>query len=178
MPNYRQSQFKIETPKDVEQDGEIDTLTNSLNNLVIPPSVNWSTETASQNVDMGLHDITNTNIINAKRLTIDSLALFRTGANRITTAGNLAAYGELTGGTVGTEGTIYNNGNKGEFTPMLSINDTFINVWKKDDNVIDGIVLVKKELLKLSDNESIELALLKITKENFYIPSQNSIKLK
>jgi hypothetical protein len=32
--------------------------------------------------------------------------------------------------------------------------------------------------LKLSDNESIELALLKITKENFYIPSQNSIKLK
>lgn len=74
--------------------------------------------------------------------------------------------------------SIYNNNNKGKFTPMLSINDTFINVWKKNDNLIDGIVLVKKELLKLSDNESIELALLKITKENFYIPSQNSIKLK
>ena len=43
---------------------------------------------------------------------------------------------------------IHCESDKGRFSPLLSIHDELINVWKRDDNTIDGLQLFKKEILE------------------------------
>ena len=108
MPN-RVANFKVQSSKDVEQDTEIDTLTTTLNNLVIPPSEPWYTITATSDVNMGLHAITNSSTVFTNALKIGAFRLSPSGS-RLGCFSGFIAYGDLTGSNVGTEGNIYNNG--------------------------------------------------------------------
>jgi hypothetical protein len=71
---------------------------------------------------------------------------------------------------------IYNN-KKGKFTPLLSQDDNFINVWQ-NENQVNGVCLFNKNLI---DKLPKEITIEKINKEfskkglqNYYIPTQNS----
>ena len=79
MPS-RTSNFKKETATDSKQDAEISTLTNTLNNLVVPPAGQWSTQQATSDVDMNRN-----NIINASQISAGSegLILYAGGGGNI-----------------------------------------------------------------------------------------------
>ena len=162
MPNYRQSQFKIETPKDVEQDGEINTLTNSLNNLVIPPSVNWSTETASQNVDMGLHDITNATNIYALSLRVNGATL-STIAGRFRCNLPFNCAGDIVAQNYGTEGSFYNNGLQALIcNSTMTVNKTANLISSNTNASISGINeitcnAVNPTIINLGANKDIKI---------------------
>ena len=76
--------------------------------------------------------------------------------------------------------SIYYGINSNKFKPLLSFNDDFINVWEPKENLVQGITLFKKELLKepvYNENDIIKY----FTKNgyiNYYIATQNSVKIK
>jgi hypothetical protein len=73
---------------------------------------------------------------------------------------------------------IYSN-KKGKFTPLLSQDDNFINVWQNEKNEVDGVCLFNKNLTyKLPKEITIENISQEFSKQglqNYYIPTQNSI---
>lgn len=72
---------------------------------------------------------------------------------------------------------IYSN-KKGKFTPLLSQDDNFINVWQNEKNGVDGVCLFNKNLTyKLPKEITIENISQEFSKQglqNYYIPTQNS----
>jgi hypothetical protein len=67
---------------------------------------------------------------------------------------------------------------KGKFTPLLSQDDNFINVWQNEKNDVDGVCLFHKNLTnKLPQEITIENISQEFAKQglqNYYIPTQNS----
>lgn len=74
----RTSNFKKETATDSKQDAEISTLTNTLNNLVVPPAVQWSTQQATSDVDINYNSLLNVSQIIAPS---GGLLLYSEGGN-------------------------------------------------------------------------------------------------
>lgn len=74
---------------------------------------------------------------------------------------------------------IYYGINDNKFKPLISHNDDFINVWQPKQNIVSGVVLFKKELLKkpMYQEQDIVDFFIKNNYLNYYIPSQNSIKI-
>lgn len=72
--------------------------------------------------------------------------------------------------------SIFSNGDKGMFTAILSTGDEFINVWQNKQNEVNGVVLFKPEMIDLFLSEDHNKAQSKY--QNFYIPTQNSTKIK
>jgi hypothetical protein len=75
---------------------------------------------------------------------------------------------------------IYYGINTNKFKPLIAQNDDFINVWQPNENVVHGITLFHKTSLQqpiYQEQEIIDY----FTKNgylNYYIPTQNSIKIK
>jgi hypothetical protein len=73
--------------------------------------------------------------------------------------------------------TAIHNNNKGKFKPLLSIDDSFINVWQ-NENEVNGVCLFNKNLInKLPKEITIENISKEFAKQglqNYYIPTQNS----
>ena len=81
---------------------------------------------------------------------------------------------------------IFCEGIRGYFTPLMSVNDTLVNIWKRNDNTIDGLQLFRKEILEkiggydetfgkygYEDNQ-FALRCAYSGYHNFYIPNQFS----
>jgi hypothetical protein len=75
---------------------------------------------------------------------------------------------------------IYYGINSNKFKPLLTSNDDFINVWQPRENIVQGVVLFKKEALKESIYYEYNIMdyFIKNNYINYYIASQNSIKIK
>ena len=75
---------------------------------------------------------------------------------------------------------IYYGINSNKFKPLLAVNDDFINVWQPKENIVSGIVLFKKELLKESFYQEHDIMEYFTANGylNYYIATQNSIKIK
>ena len=78
---------------------------------------------------------------------------------------------------------------KGEYKPLLTYDDTFLNVWQNKNNLVYGVTLFKRELLKevgffderlgLYGCEDSQFAwrLSMLGYHNYYIPGQSSIHI-
>ena len=90
----------------------------------------------------------------------------------------------------GCVGIANSNNNDLVYTPLLSENDELKNVYTSKNNIIEGIIMVKRSLItndigwfdKLFDNTGFEQAefSLKLAfsgKNNFYIPKQRCIEM-
>ncbi len=75
---------------------------------------------------------------------------------------------------------IYYGINSNKFKPLLTSNDDFINVWQPRENIVQGVVLFKKLLLQenIYNEYNIMDYFIKNNYLNYYITSQNSIKIK
>jgi hypothetical protein len=73
--------------------------------------------------------------------------------------------------------TAIHKNKKGKFIPLLSQDDSFINVWQ-NENEVDGVCLFNKNLIdKLPKQVTIENINKEFAKQglqNYYIPTQNS----
>jgi hypothetical protein len=75
---------------------------------------------------------------------------------------------------------IYYGINENKFKPLLAFNDDFINVWQPKENIVSGVVLFQKIYLQqpiFQEHDIMEY----FTSNgylNYYIATQNSIKIK
>tara|TARA_R110000868_G_scaffold181220_8_gene422096 strand:- start:4103 stop:4675 length:573 start_codon:yes stop_codon:yes gene_type:complete len=74
---------------------------------------------------------------------------------------------------------IYYGLNNNKFKPLISHNDEFINVWQTNDNIVSGVFLFKKDFLQqpIYQEQDIIDYFTKNGYLNYYIPTQNSIKI-
>ena len=75
---------------------------------------NWSETAATQSVDAGGYDITNAHYINTERVIVGGISFFNSNGTLLSYA-PMSSIGHLTGGSLGTEGEIYTNGNNALF---------------------------------------------------------------
>jgi hypothetical protein len=75
---------------------------------------------------------------------------------------------------------IYYGINNNKFKPLIADSDEFINVWQPNDNIVSGVVLFKKDFLQqpIYQEQDIMNYFTKNGYLNYYIPTQNSIKIK
>ena len=76
--------------------------------------------------------------------------------------------------------SIYYGINSNKFKPLLTHNDEFINVWQPNENLVQGITLFKKLSLQqlIYQEHNIIDYFTKNGYLNYYIATQNSIKIK
>lgn len=85
--------------------------------------------------------------------------------------------------------SIHCEGDKGFYTPLLNQSDTFTHVWKRKDNIVNGVSLIKRTTLdavgKLDESlgiygkerEQLAYRLNMLGYNNFYVPDQSSVHL-
>ena len=119
----------------------------SSNGPLLPPSwINaptsadtWATYPASQDVDMGAFDITNAHYINTERVIIGGITFFNNNGTLLSYA-PMSSIGHLTGGSLGTEGEIYSNGNFSRFSNSTLVVQADANIISSSTNAsITGI---------------------------------------